>query len=221
MPEPEYRRLRLYFTKRGDSRFLSHLDLMRTIERAVRRAGLPVRFTEGENPHVRLSFPAALPLGLESLCEALEVQVLATVTVREACARLSAELPETLRFFGGDAAFPGEKWRLAENLYEVRPGDGVLPDAAELEALSARAEIPVERRGKTVDLKPLLRSVERHGDRLLAGIAWSEEGTARPEDLLRALNRDPGAFRVVKIGMVFTSNRGETLRKVHDPSDPG
>jgi hypothetical protein len=55
----------------------------------------------------------------------------------------------------------------------------------------------------------------------VAGIAWSEGGTARPEDLLRALNRDPERFRVVKIGMVFTSNRGETLRKIHGPSDPG
>ena len=66
---------RIRFTKTGRMRFLSHHDLMRLFERALRRTGLPLRMTEGYNPHPIISFPTALGLGIESLDEVLEFDV--------------------------------------------------------------------------------------------------------------------------------------------------
>ncbi|MCU0652592.1 MAG: TIGR03936 family radical SAM-associated protein [Candidatus Omnitrophica bacterium] len=57
------------FSKTGAMKYISHLDLMRLFMRAFRRAGLPVKITEGFNPHPKLSIKRALKLGVESICE--------------------------------------------------------------------------------------------------------------------------------------------------------
>ena len=62
-------KLRAIFSKRGDMRFISHLDLMRLFQRASRRAGLPVAVTKGFSPHLKISINRALKLGLESPSE--------------------------------------------------------------------------------------------------------------------------------------------------------
>ena len=58
--------IRIFFEKRGRVKYISHLDLMRAMSRAVRRAALPIWYTEGFNPKPYLSFPLPLPLGQEA-----------------------------------------------------------------------------------------------------------------------------------------------------------
>jgi radical SAM family uncharacterized protein/radical SAM-linked protein len=67
-------RHRVTFSKTGDARFLSHRNTMDVLERAIRAAGLPARYSEGFNPHMKLSMGPALPLGLESLHEVFDVE---------------------------------------------------------------------------------------------------------------------------------------------------
>lgn len=216
--EPKtFRRIEISFRKVGDSRFLSHLDVVRTMERAIRRSALPVRFTEGMNPKVRMSFPTALPLGLASWLELVEIQVETPVTVRETCERLAAELPEGLGPVGGEVLYSGEKRKVRGLHYRVFAGEAELPTGAEIDALLARESIPVERRGKTRDLKPLLASLGRRGDRISLSIAWTDGGTARPEDVLRALGRDPAGYRVEKIGATLETSFGEKIEKRNGP----
>jgi radical SAM-linked protein len=69
------RRLRVRFTKTGKVRFTSHRDVARIWERALRRAGLPVAYTEGFSPHPKLSFGLALSTGYESLAEYLDINL--------------------------------------------------------------------------------------------------------------------------------------------------
>lgn len=59
-------KINFIFTKRGILKYISHLDLMRLFARALRRAGLPLKMTEGFSPHPKLSFKRALKLGAES-----------------------------------------------------------------------------------------------------------------------------------------------------------
>ncbi len=59
-------KINFQFTKKGTMKFISHLDLMRLFMRAVRRAGLPIKMTEGFSPHPKISFKRALKLGVES-----------------------------------------------------------------------------------------------------------------------------------------------------------
>lgn len=67
--------VRVWFKKMGMSRYVSHLDLMRAMTRAVRRAEVPLWYTEGFNPHPYITFALPLSLGMESLCESMDMRI--------------------------------------------------------------------------------------------------------------------------------------------------
>lgn len=85
--------VRLFFTKTGMAKYISHLDLMRCMTRAVKRAGIPLWYTEGFNPHLFMTFARPLSLGQESLCEVVDVRLVGEMTFKEVQARLNAALP--------------------------------------------------------------------------------------------------------------------------------
>jgi radical SAM family uncharacterized protein/radical SAM-linked protein len=88
-------RHRVTFEKRGDARLLSHRNTMDALERAIRAAGLPARYSEGFNPHMKLSMGPALPLGLESRHEVFEVEGTAPFS-SDAARSINAKLPPGL-----------------------------------------------------------------------------------------------------------------------------
>ncbi len=85
---------RMKFTKTGRAKYISHLDLMRCFQRCIRRADLPIAYSEGFHPHMLIVFAAALSLGFESDCEIIEVQLSETLSFDEVRERMSAILPE-------------------------------------------------------------------------------------------------------------------------------
>ncbi len=87
---------RIIFEKKGISRYISHLDLNRCMIRAVRRSGLPAWYTEGFHPHLYLMFPLALSLGIESICEVMDLRLTEERPPKEILSRLNAALPEGL-----------------------------------------------------------------------------------------------------------------------------
>ncbi|HYN40227.1 MAG TPA: TIGR03936 family radical SAM-associated protein, partial [Thermoanaerobaculia bacterium] len=87
---------RVSFEKLGDARYLSHRNVMDVLERALRAARVPVRYTEGFNPHIRLSMGPALPLGQESRHELLDLDVVDTLTP-EHLAAVNDRLPPGMR----------------------------------------------------------------------------------------------------------------------------
>jgi radical SAM-linked protein len=88
-------RHRVTFAKTGDARFLSHRNTMDVFERGIRASGLPARYSEGFNPHMKLSMGPALPLGLESLHEVFDVEGNAPFGAGAASA-INAKLPAGL-----------------------------------------------------------------------------------------------------------------------------
>lgn len=90
---------RVSFEKLGDARYLSHRNVMDVLERALRAARVPVRYTEGFNPHIRLSMGPALPLGSESRHELFDLDVLDTLTP-EHLAAVNDRLPPGMRLLG-------------------------------------------------------------------------------------------------------------------------
>ena len=86
-------RISFKFTKNGDMKFISHLDLMRLFTRAMRRAGLPLKMTEGFSPHPKFSIKKALKLGVESDNEEAEVGVREFIRPQELEERLQKQLP--------------------------------------------------------------------------------------------------------------------------------
>ena len=85
------------FQKTGDMRFISHLDLMRLFQRALRRADLPVTITQGFNPRLKISIKRALKLGQESLDEALTVHLSRRIDGAIFMELLNNNLPQGIR----------------------------------------------------------------------------------------------------------------------------
>ena len=92
----QFNEVRIFFTKTGMAKYISHLDLMRCMTRALRRAQIPLWYTEGYNPHLFMTFARPLPLGVESLCESMDIRLVGEMTFREMKTRLSDALPRDI-----------------------------------------------------------------------------------------------------------------------------
>jgi radical SAM-linked protein len=144
---PTVQRVRVRFAKRGRLRFLSHRDVARSFERAVRRAGVPVAHSHGFSPHPRLSWIGAAPTGSASEAEYLEIGLTQPVDPAALVGALDAALPDGLDVL--DAAV-AEGAALAERIDGSRwmiELAGVEPHALRtaLAALLAESSVVVER----------------------------------------------------------------------------
>ncbi len=91
------REVRLRFSKTGRLKYISHLDINRAMARALKRAEIPLWYTEGFNPHPYMSFSLPLSLGVESLCESVDLRIVGEISNKEIKNRLNKVLPEDLK----------------------------------------------------------------------------------------------------------------------------
>jgi radical SAM-linked protein len=181
---------RVRFTKTGRTRFLSHHDLMRLFERALRRTGLELRMTEGYNPHPVLAFPTALGLGIESLDEILEFELTRWTAPKQIEKLLGEQLPEGMTVASVDAFDRKQRSYVSFVEYEAScPGqtEGLVE---RLQAFLARKECPVERvsdkGSKTVEIRQYVMALESEGETVYLRVRITDQGTAKPEEVLRA-----------------------------------
>jgi len=203
-------RIRVRFRKQGDLRAISHLDLMRCFERALRRAGLPLRMTEGFNPHPRISFPTALGVGIESLDEVMEFDLADWVVLDDVAVRLRGQLPEGLDVVRLEMGNPHRAAQAREVEYRLAASDHVRSDPrwshAALESLLARGEIPVTRKrkgkDKSVDIRPFILAARLDSGSLMLRLRAGNAGSVHPEEVLGALGfnlpGDRGEFQIVR-----------------------
>lgn len=196
------RRIRARYTVKGKVRFLSHRDVARVTERAIRRAGIPVAYSVGYSPRPKVQYGLALSTGYESDGEYIDIYLdpdrEGVTDPAEMALELTACLPEGL-----DVIAAGE----------IPPGEGSLQDSVEStswvahvseiprEELSARVdallatpshEIEIIRKGKPVreDLRPLLMELSvADGDHpcVLSAELGTKPRSIRPSELLEAL----------------------------------
>lgn len=157
--------VRVFFSKTGRAVYISHLDLYRLFQRAVRRAKLPVWETEGFNPHVYITFALPLSLGTEGVRESLDTRLTEELPFEELCDRLNRALPEGIRVL--EASEPVYKnTDIARSEYEVSHD----ADEALLTRFLGQEQILAEKRTKRgfseIDLKPALEIKEREEGRL-------------------------------------------------------
>lgn len=203
-------RVRILFRKEEGARFLSHLDLMATIEYSMRRAGLPLEISEGFTPRPRFALAAPLPLGHLGEGEILEMTLRAEMDPEEVGRRLQAAVPRGLVVTGVQVVPPGQKAAAASVIgatYRVILEDRV-PDLTErIRAVLARSEIPIreERRdgSRERDLRPLLRHLEAlsGGDGFRLEVDLAEAGTVRPEQVLDLLEIDRRGATITREGL--------------------
>ena len=193
-------KVRLRFAKLGKIRFTSHRDVARIWERAIRRASLPVAYTEGFNPRPKLHFGLALSTGHESLAEYLDVDLREELDAHTLPVLLTPELPTGIDV---TAAAPIEQgtpslqedvtscsWRIEALGLEAATADDLVA------GLLAADEVQITRtrKGKEVtdDLRPAILAVTVTG-RTAAGVELEAElavhpRSTRPSELLRALS---------------------------------
>lgn len=86
--------IRIFFTKTGAAKYMSHLDLMRCMTRTMRRAGIPIWYTEGFNPHPFMTFAMPLSLGTSGMCETMDVRLTENMSFDEVKERMNFALCE-------------------------------------------------------------------------------------------------------------------------------
>ncbi|MFW6098968.1 MAG: TIGR03960 family B12-binding radical SAM protein [Thermodesulfobacteriota bacterium] len=147
-PNPVGSRYRLTFTKVGSMRHLSHLELLRVFTRAFRRAGLDLAHSKGYHPLPKISFFSALPVGIQSLEEAMEIELLsetALVTLKE---RINRELPKGVDLIRVEPIPRGQnKVRLKESQYTITLKQPGLEEKLLREFLQSE-RFPIVKRGK-------------------------------------------------------------------------
>ncbi len=163
-------------------RFIGHLDLQRFFQKAMRKAEIPIRFTEGMSPHMVMSFACPLGVGLASDAEYIDIEITSPVTEEDALALLNGAMPEGLKILAW-RKIPEDRSENAMSIvaaadYRMRFREGYAPEADwkhSVESFLSRDEIPWEILNKKAAKKASRRPKRRDGQ---AGS--SEEQSAAP-----------------------------------------
>ena len=207
-------RARITFSKTGALRYVGHLDLHTLWERAARRAGLPLAYSQGFHPQPKIPFASALPLGFSSRAEVMDMRLQEDVELNDLPTRLEAALPAGIAILdvhGVDDSEPALQMQVCAAEYEVTLIEA--SDAAtlqrDLDQLLAAESLPRERRGKAYDLRPLiedLRLVDRGGGSgplIFMRLTAKEAATGRPEEVLDQLGIAARDARIERIRLIF------------------
>ena len=191
-------KLRLRFEKIGRAVYISHLDLMHTMQRAFSRAGYELKYSEGFNPHPQISIALPLSVGVASLCEIMDFRLKTDVDLSQLPERLTAVMPEGIRVT--DCYEQVNKTALLKYL-EIRGAfeydDRPIPATAEaLNAFYAQDTIVIEKKTKRgqgqSDIRPAVREIrfEAGEDAVeLHALISAQEPTLNPALLADALRQ--------------------------------
>lgn len=222
-------RVRITFSKQGALRYTGHLDLHKILERSLRRAKLPLAYSQGYHPQPKLSLAAALPLGFASRAEVMDIWL--NEVVEDVVSPLQANVPPGLTILEAsrvDEREPSLQSQVVAAEYQVEikeersspepaggrslnptgPSTGSGRGLDErIASIMASGSIPRERRGKKYDLRPLIEALTptllpgREG--LFMRLTAREGATGRPEEVLDELDIPIQACRVERTGLIF------------------
>lgn len=190
------KKLRLAFKKGEQLRFLSHLDYAQAVERTIRRAGIAMAYSEGFNPHMKISFSSALALGITATCEYADLDILEDIPVDAVIARLNHVAPPGLEVIDGCEMPNKVRKMMAICNYAVYEVTGPVEDKADWKSLlvpfNEATEISYEKvtpkKTRLIDVKhfikePITAAVNGNRVTLTMGIGIYPEGTIKPGEV--------------------------------------
>ena len=195
-------RYRVKFSKEGPARFSSHLDMVRFFDRSTRRAGLPVAFSEGFNPHPKFSFAAPLPVGIAGTEEYMDMDLTVSLSPEEIASRLDKNLPDGYQILDVKQIDERAKNLMAilsraayRAIAEIPAGYDEAMLQAALAKLMAQDNIIITRevkgKRKEVNLRPgifkLAGGVTGHILEVNMELLIGSTGNVRPEEVLNEL----------------------------------
>lgn len=182
----------------GNISFLSHLDLLQAWQRILRRAKIPVAMSQGFNPHTKIAFGPARPVGVESLREYFDVELQEDMEIEEFTAKLSHALPDGITLSAVRPIQVGEKSITAlittANYSVWIDNAAALSLGERIDALLAREEISCLKTSpkgdKTVNLRPGIFVLAWEGESIAMQLVAGNSGHVRPEEVLSVLGID-------------------------------
>ncbi|MFQ5490626.1 MAG: TIGR03936 family radical SAM-associated protein [Phycisphaerae bacterium] len=185
------------FTVDGDIRFVSHRDMLRLFGRAVVRAKLPIRYSEGFNPRPKLSLPLPRPVAVASNAERLVLELTGQVSAEHVLTRLGEQMPEGIELVAARQVQPGQGGSPQTVRYRL-----TLP-ISDPEAVARRAVVLLDpcpalvkrtnpKTGKTkdLDIRPFMESIEVGHNQIDMVLRVTPNGSARPGEVAIALGLD-------------------------------
>lgn len=217
--ETQRSRLRITFTRDETLKYIGHLDMARTWQRILRRADLPLAYSEGFNPQPKITFATALPVGCTSAQEVMDVVLSPACEVSDVRVRLTRTLPPGMELTSiepVDVRAPALQTQLIAAEFLIVVDKALFDELVDrVQAFLAATEVMRDRRGKAYNLRPLVQalSLERESDRVVirSRLQSTDSGTGRPDELARALGLDPALVRIHRTRLIFefdeSSNR--------------
>ncbi len=202
---PEQKVIRITFSKKGKMQFISHLDLCRTMRSALSRAKIPVKYTEGFNPHMKMTFALPLSIGAQSECEFMDLTLTEPKDENWLCQALQAQLPREMEVKSASAPV-----HTYQEIGWARYRIAFPCDQVTKEGLSALLSNPIyikkkNKRGeeKEVDLTPSIASfsLESQGNEVVleALLRADNAGYCNPEHLAKASGAKD--YSILRIGV--------------------
>ena len=185
---------RILFEKVGRAKYISHLDLMRTITRGFIRAGIKIKHTEGFNPHPYMTFALPLSVCVESVCELVDFVLINDIPEQELTDRLNSVLPEGIRMlkaFKSDRKFKEIKW------LKVRGELTYSDESCRADALNeffSKSEIIIQKKTKRgmadTDIVPCIKEIsfaDKDEFVEMQAVLAAQNPSLNPEHLITAL----------------------------------
>ena len=191
------KKLRLALNKGEELRFLSHLDYAQAVERMIRRAEIKMAYSEGFNPHMKISFSSALALGVTAAAEYIDMDVLEEDSLESIMDRLNCVAPPGLEVLDGKERPEKVKKMMAICNFAIYEVTGPVTDenadwAALLKPFNEAMEISYEKvtpkKTRTIDVKefvkePIVASVKEGMVTFTMGIGIYPQGTIKPSEV--------------------------------------
>lgn len=189
------------FSKSENIKYISHLDVLRMFQRALKRAELPVSFSGGFHPHMLLSFALAAPVGVASQAEYAEVFLDQPISCRELAERLNRVLPggcEVMEVFELDEKYPSLMAAVSAADYILRFEAGQALKVEEyIKKLQACPEIIIMKKTKKgikpTDIKPMIYDMRFYDGKLECRLASGGQSNLRPDSLAELIRENAGA----------------------------
>jgi len=211
-------RILAVFEKGERIRHIGHLDIQRSVQRGLRRSGLPVAYSQGFNPHILITFASALSTGACGKREIMDVTMTEEVTAEEFLARINRAMPPEMQV--SEARAVDQRYPSLMGLVRAAEYDLLIRDqetgkrlTALIPEFLARDTIPAMRKTKTklveCDIKPLILSLRGKENHLYATLVLTERESCKPQMLLEALKQQADIEEDVRMLVTRTALLGE------------
>lgn len=215
-PPGERFRWMLVFSLGGDLRFISHHDTLRLFRRALARADIPVRYSEGFNPHPKVMIPLPRPVGVASRDEALVLETNRIIDPEQALQRLQEKTPDDIDLISLRRLESGEQMEPSHVRYRLDLSDMNIADLEDrVQDVLTAQNLPIERKSpkskdvRRVDIRPYLVDLRAIGQAVEFTLMVTGNGTAKPAEIAGALGCDPGSInhRIERLEVQWRSTR--------------